>query len=304
MSAGFHYQTSDLGLDAPDPRRVKNAVTKLTRLSASFPVLQQALKMTEDPLCSFHELERVLGIDAALTAQLLRLANSAFYAMQSPIASISRAITVIGQIKLRMLLLQMFVTGLFHRMVGQEPLADEIWEDSMAAAAGCRAVGELIPDLDPDELLVAGLLHNVGEFVLLSQFTQEYQAAIALQDEVTHYAAQHAVFGTDSRKVGRWLLEAWRLPRILVAAVEHWETPWEPALDSDGRTFMNLIHVGIQLGRSWNRRRNAEELMAWLDKATLGHIGLSADSLREIYGNLAGPVARVRGLRDTVSCAA
>ncbi len=97
MSPSFHYQSNELLLDVPDPRRVKNAVTKLTRLPASFPVLQEALRMTEDPLCSFQELERVLEVDQSLTAQLLRLANSAFYAMQSPIASISRAVTVIGQ---------------------------------------------------------------------------------------------------------------------------------------------------------------------------------------------------------------
>ena len=304
MKSSFRYESNEAVLEAPDPRRVKSAVTKLTRLPASFPVLQRALKMTEDPLCSFQELERVLGVDQSLTAQLLRLANSAFYAMQSPIASISRAITVVGQIKLRMLLLQMFVAGLFHRMVGQEPLADEIWEDSVAAAAGCKAVGECFPDMDADELLVAGLLHNVGEFVLLSQFTQDYRAAVSLEDEMTHYAAQHTVFGTDSRKVGRWLLEAWRLPRILVDAAENWETPWEPSLDSDGKTFMNLIHVGVQMGRSWNRQRSADEMMAWLDKDTLGHISLSVDSLGEIYGNLSDPVARVRGLRDAVRCAA
>ena len=303
MDSSFRYQTNELVLEAPDPRRIKTAVTKLTRLPASFPVLQQALQMTEDPLCSFQELERVLGVDQALTAQLLRLANSAFYAMRSPIASISRAITVIGQMKLRMLLLQMFVAGLFHRMVGQEPLADEIWEDSVAAA-GCRAVGQFFPDLDADELLVGGLLHNIGEFALLSQFTQEYQAAVSMQDEMTHYAAQHMVFGADSRKVGRWLLEAWRMPRILMDAAEYWETPWEPTLDADGKTFMNLIHVGIQMGRSWNRRRSAEEMMAWLDKGTLEHAGLSVDSLREIYGSLSEPVAQVRGLRDTALRAA
>ena len=304
MESGFRYQTNELVLEAPDPRRVKTAVTKLTRLPASFPVLQRALQMTEDSDCSFQDLERVLGVDQALTAQLLRLANSAFYAMRSPIASISRAITVIGQIKLRMLLLQMFVAGLFHRMVGREPLADEIWEDSVAAAAGCKAVGEFFPDLDADELLVGGLLHNIGEFALLSQFRQEYQAAVSMQDEMTHYAAQHMVFGTDSRKVGRWLLDAWRLPRILGDATEYWETPWEPTLDSDGQTFMNLIHVGVQVGRSWNRQKNVEEMMAWLDKGTLKQTGLDVECLTKIYGSLSEPVAQVRGLRDTALRAA
>ena len=45
-------------------------------------------------------------------------------------------------------------------------------------------------------------------------------------------------------------------------------------------------------------------MMAWLDKDTLGHIGLSVDSLGEIYANLSDPVTRVRGLREAVRCAA
>ena len=119
--------------------------------------------MVEDPLCSFRELDRVLSVDPSLTAQLLRLSNSVFYSAQSPVTTISRAITVVGLAKLHTLMLQMFLAGLFHRMVGREPLGNQIWEDSVVAAAACKSVGEFFPDLDSDELLVGGLLHNIGE---------------------------------------------------------------------------------------------------------------------------------------------
>ena len=99
-------------------------------------------------------------------------------------------------------------------MVGREPLGDQIWEDSVGAAAACKSVGEFFPDLDADELLVGGLLHNIGEFVLLSQFREDYERAISLTDRMLHYQAQREVFGTDARQAGRWLLEAWRLPSI------------------------------------------------------------------------------------------
>ena len=291
-------------LSLPDARRVRRAVERLKRLPASLPILREALKLVEDPLCSFQELDRVLSVDQALTAQLLRLSNSAFYSVQSPVTTISRAITVVGLAKLHALMLQMFLAGLFHRMVGREPLGDQIWEDSVAAAAACKSVGEFFPDLDSDELLVGGLLHNIGEFVLLSQFREDYERAIALTDNMTHYGAQGEVFGVDSRQVGRWLLEAWRIPSILAVAAEHWEAPRQPFLDSHDMMFMNLIHVGIGLGRAWARRFPFDAAISSIQSHALGELSLDEQTLQEIYDNLSEPNAKVCSIRDAVCSAA
>ena len=267
-------------------------------------MLREALKLVEDPLCSFRELDRVLSVDQSLTAQLLRLSNAAFYSVQSPVTTISRAITVVGLAKLHTLMLQMFLARLFHRMVGREPLGNQIWEDSVAAAAACKSVGEFFPDLDSDELLVGGLLHNIGEFVLLSQFREDYERAISLTDSMTHYRSQGEVFGVDSRQVGRWLLEAWRIPSILAEAAEHWEAPRQPSLDSHDTMFMNLIHVGIGLGRSWSRQLTFDEAISSIQPDALGELSLDEETLQEVYENLSEPTAKVRSIRDAVCCAA
>lgn len=291
-------------MQAPHPRRVKEAVSRLKGLPACFPVLLEALRMTEDPLCSFQELERVLSVEQSLASQLLRLANSAFYAVQAPITTISRAIAVIGQIKLRMMLLQMFVTGLFFRMVGRDPLAAKIWEESVAAAAGCKAIAEFFPDLDSDELLVGGLLHNIGEFALLSQFPKGYQEAVSLAARMDRYEAQVEVFGVDSREVGRWLLEAWRLPRILAEAVQHWQNPKGARVDSAGWEFIKLVHIGVSIGRAWASEATFEAALTSLDPDALADLGLELDVLSELYDNLSEPAASVRGIRDAICSAA
>ena len=198
----------------------------------------------------------------------------------------------------------MFLAGLFHRMVGREPLGNQIWEDSVVAAAACKSVGEFFPDLDSDELLVGGLLHNIGEFVLLSQFREDYERAISLTDSMTHYQAQREVFGVDSRQVGRWLLEAWRIPSILAVAAEHWEAPRQPSLDSHDTMFMNLIHVGIGLGRSWSRQLTVDEAISSIQPDALGELSLDEETLQEVYENLSEPTAKVRSIRDAVCCAA
>ena len=282
---------------------------KLKGLPASYPILQEALRMTEDPLCSFQELDRVLSVEPSLCVQLLRLANSAFYAVRSEVTTISRAVTVVGQVKLRMLLFQMFVAGLFHRMGGTDPLADEIWEDSLAAAAGCKAVGEFLPFVESDEVLVGGLLHNVGDFVLLSQFREQYEWAVQSAEGGDRHAAQTEVFGVDARRVGRWLLEAWRLPAMLAEAAEHWERPGErlrnaAAGDATGRDFLAIVHVGISMGLGWRRGLSFAEVMESIDGQALEQASLDSAALENVYGELAEPTAQVRQLRDMFECAA
>lgn len=265
--------------------------------------------MTEDPLCSFQELDRVLSVEPSLCAQLLRLANSAFYAVRSEVTTISRAVTVVGQVKLRMLLFQMFVAGLFHRLGGTDPLADEIWEDSLAAAAGCKAVGEYLPFVEADEVLVGGLLHNVGDFALLSQFREQYEWAARKAGGGNRYAAQTEVFGVDARRVGRWLLEAWRLPTVLAETAEYWEQPGESprnggADDATGREFLAIVHLGISMGLGWRRGLTFEQVMESVDREALNQASIDAVTIENIYGELAEPTAQVHQLRDMLSCVA
>ena len=265
--------------------------------------------MTEDPLCSFQELDRVLSVEPSLCGQLLRLANSAFYAVRSEVTTISRAVTVVGQVKLRMLLFQMFVAGLFHRLAGADPLADEIWEDSLAAAAGCKSIGEFLPFVESDEVLVGGLLHNIGDFVLLSQFREQYEWAVQCAEGGERYAAQTEVFGVDSRRVGRWLLEAWRLPAMLAEVAEHWERPGEKLLngaagDAAGRDFLAIVHVGISMGLGWRCGLSFAEVMESIDGQALEQASLDSTTLENVYGELAEPTAQVHQLRDMFECAA
>ena len=260
--------------------------------------------MTEDPLCSFQELDRVLSVEPSLCAQLLRLANSAFYAVRSEVTTISRAVTVVGQVKLRMLLFQMFVAGLFHRLAGKDPLADEIWEDAIAAAAACKSVGEFLPFVEPDEVLVGGLLHNIGDFVLLSQFREQYAWAVRNTEGADRYAAQTEVFGVDARRVGRWLLEAWRLPAMLGQAAEHWERPFDADVDVPGREFLTIVHAGVVIGLGWRRGLAFEQVVESIDERALEITSLDLGTLENVYAELDQPAAQVHHLRDMFNCAA
>jgi HD-like signal output (HDOD) protein len=282
----------------PDPARVRKAASRLESLPARSPAIQQALAMCGDPLCSSRDLERVLETDQALVAQLLKIANSAFYALEGRIATVSRAVTVIGQEKVQSLLLQMMLAGAVRRLSARHPEGKRLVAVSVATAAACHAIAQYVPGQNDEELLVAGLLHNVGELVLLTAFPSEYQAACRLATRMSAGGAQRAIFGVDARLAGRWLLEAWGLPLLFAESTQFWDDPMQADLQACPRAFLCVVHLGVHLGRCWERQAGWQEADSAVVPRALQEISLGRESLPDIYEKLSEHVRRVRILLE------
>lgn len=282
----------------PDPDRVREAVWRLESLPALSPAIQKALAMCGDPLCSSRDLERVLETDQALVAQLLKISNSAYYALDGRTTTVSRAVTVIGQEKVQSLLLQVMLGGAFRRLSGRNPEGRRVVAVAVAAAAACHAIAQYIPGQNDEELLVAGLLHNVGDLVLLTTFPSEYLAAYRLAARMSPSSAQRAVFGVDAQLAGRWLLEAWGLPLIFAETTQYWDKPAKAALRACPRESLCVVHLGAHLGRCWEHQSDWQEVLDSADLSTLDEIALGRDVLPDIYEKISEHIGRVQILME------
>jgi HD-like signal output (HDOD) protein len=282
----------------PDPARVREAVWRLESLPVLSPATQQALAMCGDPLCSSRDLERVLETDQALVAQLLKIANSAFYALEARTTTVSRAVTVIGQEKLQSLLLQVMLAGAFRRLSARHSDGRRLVDVSVAAAAACLAIAEYVPGQNAEELLVAGLLHNVGELVLLTAFPGEYRAACRLAVTMSEGAAQRAIFGVDAQLTGRWLLEAWGLPPLFAESTQYWNKPLQAKLQACPRPFLCVVHLGVHLGRCWERQADWQQAGSATVPQALQEIAIGPECLADIYEKISEHVGRVQILLE------
>jgi HD-like signal output (HDOD) protein len=282
----------------PDPARVHEAVWRLESLPALTPAIQQALAMCGDPLCSSRDLERVLEADQALVAQLLKVANSAFYALDGHTTTVSRAVTVIGLEKLQSLLLQVLLAGTLRRLSARHPDGQRLVAVSVAAASACHAIAQYVPGQNDEEALVAGLLHNVGELVLLTAFPADYQAACRLAARMSEGGAQRAIFGVDAPLAGRWLLESWGLPLLFAETTQYWDKPFHGELRACPCKFLCTIHLGVHLGRCWEREAAWQEAGRDVVPQALQEIGLGQESLPDIYEKISEHIERVQILLE------
>lgn len=172
------------------------------------------------------ETAAVVASDPVTAAKVLQLANSAFFRLARPVADIDQAVGYIGVTALRSVLPS---PAVFLRWPEDGPMREvdfgRLQAHSHAMAAGGRALAGEAPWAD--EALLAGLLHNIGYWVLAQESPRELAEAIvvAAQERIALHHAESHVIGASHAQVGAYLLGIWGLPASLVEAVAHHHDP-------------------------------------------------------------------------------
>jgi putative nucleotidyltransferase with HDIG domain len=212
-------------------------------------VLTRILALVDSEGANARELVQVVEHDQALTARILRLANSAFFGQSRKVATIPRSILVLGFSTVRNLALGAKVWEALGPGVARRRL-EELWAHAVVVALGTKALATRLCDGDPDEAFTAGLLHDVGRIVLASRFGESYWTAVGgVAESEPVEQMEQATFGVTHAEVGAWLLEAWNLPPAIVEALrEHHAAEAKPG-------FSGLLSI-------------TDRLVAWTDLST------------------------------------
>jgi putative nucleotidyltransferase with HDIG domain len=191
-----------------------------------------------------HALAARITLDSALTAKTLRLANSSFYGMPNKVTTIQQAISILGFHSIRTLVTACSVTTSFGP--DRDPRFDfeAFWRHAIATAVCARVLAPHFK-LNPDSAFTAGLLHDIGALVIVSQFPDAYQEVATHQREHDCQAmtAERSVLGIDHAAIGRALTAHWRFPPAIQEAVaEHHTIPGHGA-EITLATVVNLANI-------------------------------------------------------------
>ena len=192
-------------------------------------VMSKLLEIVDDPHSSAPQLARFLNNDPALTAKILKLANSAFYGFPQRIGTINLAIVVLGFQSVKYLGLSASGVEIFAKGDYQNYFdPTRFWLHSIASAAGCKIIADKGNFKAPGEIFVSGLLHDIGILVLCNHLTDEYRKVLkdANQDRMSLHDAELRVLGFSHADVGGYLLEKWRLPAHQSSAIYDYPNPW------------------------------------------------------------------------------
>jgi putative nucleotidyltransferase with HDIG domain len=182
-------------------------------------VLAKIVQLTDGEGRTSRELVEVIEHDQALTSKILRLANSAFFGQSRQVATIPRAVVLLGFGTVRNLALSVKVWETLGPGLARRRLED-LWAHAASVALAGKWLSARLRAGDPDETFTAGLLHDVGRLVMAMRLGDLYWRTVeATTPEQTVDQVEAATFGVDHAEVGAWMLEAWNLPPAIVDAV-------------------------------------------------------------------------------------
>ena len=198
----------------------------LTGVMDVIPLPKAYLRLREliaDPDSSLADITQVISNDPGLTSRILRIVNSAYFALASKVDTIGRAVQVLGLNQVHDLALATAAVGSLAKIPCQGLDIHDYWRRSIYAAVVSKIVARRMGLRTGERLFVAGLLHGIGELVLAFKepvLFQELKAA-AIRRQVPLCVVQHEHLGFDYAAISGELLRQWQLPDELVMPVRH-----------------------------------------------------------------------------------
>lgn len=204
------------------------------------------LRSLDDENLNATSLAKKIGRDPVLSARVLKIVNSPFYGVAGQVASLQEAVMVLGFSNVRRLALAVSLNGSFPVRGQGEVDPRRIWRHSFCVALCAQALAPLCR-IEAESSFTAGLLHDIGRIALLSVDPQRFAAVLADRAQYPDLsAAEAALLGFTHAEFGARLLERWRLPNILIRAVEFHHLP-DTAPTSP---LTDLIYLADQLAHA------------------------------------------------------
>ncbi len=264
-----------------DPARREGRFAFLERIR-DLPSLPQVLvgisRVAADPQADAADLAGVILKDQAMTMKVLRIANSARYAVApNRVTTVSRAVVLMGFDSVRAMALGW---GAFHMLSSLESGArihEDFWRNSIAVAVVCEGLAGLVGARVPEEAFVAGLLHDVGKLVLAECDAASAAGVYGRRAEgPALLAAETRAFGVNHAEVAGELARRWELPAELERALEFHHRHYAGLPDDGGNRMAFLVGVAKSLVHGLGREdvdlRDVAAKTARLLRRPVGHV--------------------------------
>lgn len=243
---------------------VRGAIT----LSSPPLIFGKLMEVLDDPRSGSAEVARVLAEDHSLAARILVVVNSAFFSLPWRIDSISSAVRVIGTRQIRDLALATSVLTLFENVPGGVVDVDRFRLHSLACGVLARTLAGHMGESNVERFFVAGLLHDIGRFVLMTGEGVAMNAAIedALLSGRDLHVCERERLGCTHTEVGGALLERWSFPPALRESVRFHHQPKRATLFPVEAAAIHVSDVIVHTlgwGRSGQPRVPTFDSRAW-----------------------------------------
>jgi putative nucleotidyltransferase with HDIG domain len=269
---------------------LKGMVSRMSSLPVLPELYLELIDELRSPEASLKTVGRLMSQDVGMTAKVLQLVNSAFFGLPRQVSNPVQAVNLLGLETVRALVLSVHVFSQWDEFEIEGFCVRALENHSLATGLQAKRIAAEETSAGPihDDLLAAGLLHDIGKLVLAANLPTQYgQVLITARDQkLPIEQAERQLLGTSHAEVGAYLLGLWGLPDPVVeAAAFHHEPQLCPANRFCALTAVHVADVlEHETGTPPDQARARQIDTAYLDRLGLsGHV----DNWRRLAQSLA-----------------
>ncbi|MDG4475277.1 HDOD domain-containing protein [Thiovibrio frasassiensis] len=274
---------------------LRDFLKKIKELPTISAVANEINDRDQNDALTAKTLGTIITRDPALTATVLKLANSAYYGMAREITSIERAVTILGFDTIKNLALTISVFHVFKNQDGQLFDLKGLWYHSLGVGLAAKHLSLHSPMLAcdktlPEQAFICGILHDIGKIA----FAQNLPAEMGeiLKQTRSGTAAQHEIekniLGFNHQKAGQAMANSWNFPEDYQTVIRLHHAP-SAAITGDNAKITALVmsvYLGNKIAKALHLGESTDPHMAKVTPDDIRNLGINKESLPAIIKDI------------------
>lgn len=279
---------------------VHEIVDRLDELPTLPSIVYELNRVINDPMSSTSDVEKIMGNDASLTTKVLKLANSAYYAIPGGVTSLQRAIAYIGYDTIN----QLALSASIIKSLG--PKSHELfdlpgfWKHALGVAMASEVIAKEVKYKTPSDLFTCGLVHDMGKVALFNVAEDQFLEAVnfAREHKLSLVEAEAELDAPRHTHIGFELATKWRLPyQIQVSIANHHQR--DPAgrggLSQEANLLVDIVFLSNLLIHALQFGRSGHQKVLGLPKDVLDRLMIPQDSLKDLIAKIKEKIQNADG---------
>lgn len=293
--------TSNIEIRNDFPPIVELSFHKIKNIATLPAVAHQIMHLVADSESTTDDLRKIITSDPALSVCILKVVNSSYYGFPQQIGSIDRAIVLLGLNAIKNIAIATSLNKVFKsNRIGTDFDPCDLWTHSVAVAICARELSIISGLGEPDEVFLAGLIHDIGIMVEMQAHHQEFVEIIGIvshKQSTTFRQAEEQVLGATHELFGAFVCREWKFPPQFEHVARYHHHPLQ--LPETDRCLPAIVHVAdilaAQIHEGYTRTVETETIdpeilsILNLDEADIETLGESLrDPIQEAHQLLGG----------------
>lgn len=278
--------------------RLESIINNLDQLPSIPEVVGKVINMVNDPNVDFKMVAQEISRDQAITTNLLKLCNSAYFSKGKEITTLDRAIVTLGIKEVKDAVMVVATKAVLNRAIlGYDLARGMLWEHDLAVAVMSKNIAMSKKDRAiADLVFTGGIIHDVGKTVLALFVQSAFKEILAKVESsgISFQQAEREVMGYDHQEVGERILAKWKFPQVLKDIVRYHHEP--ESAPEEHRKIVSYVHVANSVCLMAGVGIGSDGLYHELSEQAIKRIGITDEELNQLYSDIPDVLRQVKGL--------